>query len=584
MAVGTNVLLTNTEVGEAKNVAIGFDAMRSATTGTNNVAIGDSAFKASTTGVNTVAIGSGALKTHTTSDSNVAIGYNAMTSYTSGVNNTAIGNGSMGSATSGNSNTAIGSQTLSSNTGFSNVAIGLIALNSNTSGYYNVSIGNASLNSNTTGIYNTAVGTFAGENNTANISNTINIGPKTKLTTSNTGILKFSATQNTSYPASNQFWFGDPLNGHIDVWMRDLSANNIKSSGVDVSGNVNVTGSIYQNGVVVGATPYYNVDSSGVSIGFNNGTTIAKRNVAIGTNVLLANTAVTESKNVAIGFDAMRKTTTSTSNVAVGDSALYSMTTGGNNCAFGFSALYSNQGIANCAFGFSAASNNSGGTIDAFGAYSLGNNTSGTNNIGFGRYSLNTNTTGSNNIGLGANSGRNNTSNISNTINIGNNTKLTTGNTGIIKFSTTENTSYPATNQFWFGDPNNWINIQAGAVSKSLRPIVTPPATYVHRWDTSGSSIYATSLGANFTLDISGIPTIANQHYTVELFLSQPGTTGYYANDVKINGTTVTKKPTAENFGFTPSTTTGDIDVETFNILCTATNTYTVLAKYDKYV
>jgi len=235
--------------------------------------------------------------------------------------------------------------------------------------------------------------------------------------------------------------------------------------------------------------------------------------------------------------------------------------------------------------GYYALYNNNGQNNTAVGSGALRSNSDASNNCAFGFNALYSNTTGQHNNAIGYQAGKNNTGTINNTINIGPSTKLTANKTGILKFSEVENTSYPTTNQFWYGDPlNGWINVHAGTVSKSLQPRVTPPSTYVHRWDTSGSSIYATTLNTSFTLDISGIPTLANQHYTVELFLVQPGTTGYYANNVTINGTTVTKKPTVANFGFTPSTGAGNIDVETFNILCTATNTYTVLAKYDKYV
>ena len=230
-------------------------------------------------------------------------------------------------------------------------------------------------------------------------------------------------------------------------------------------------------------------------------------------------------------------------------------------------------------------SNTSGKFNIAIGTEALYSDISGSYNTAVGYQSLYNDVSGNYNTAIGYQAGQNNSTTINNTILIGPDTKLTTNKSGIVKFSEVENTSYPATNQFWFGDPlSGWINVHAGTLSKSLQPRVTPPATYTHRWDTSGSSIYATTLNANFTLDISGIPTLANQHYTVELFLVQPGTTGYYATNVTINGTSVTKKPTAANFGFTPSTISGNIDVETFNILCTATNTYTVLAKYDKYV
>ena len=124
------------------NVAIGFEAFKSATTSSQNTCIGSKAGSA-VTGGNNVCVGFRAGEDSTSIDSCVAIGKSAYDAANTGNENIAIGAGAMGSAvTTGGSNTAIGKDALGSLTGGAdNVAIGVNAGNAETDGNRNVFIG-----------------------------------------------------------------------------------------------------------------------------------------------------------------------------------------------------------------------------------------------------------------------------------------------------------------------------------------------------------------------------------------------------------------------------------------------------------
>lgn len=177
----------------------------------------------------------------------------------------------------------------------------------------------------------------------------------------------------------------------------------------------------------------------------NNGT-------AIGTNAMLyANSSAVSFSdyNVAVGFEALRgsstpSSNTGNSNTAIGSQSLWSNTTGNNNVAIGVQALYSNTaGIQNTAIGtstlyYNVAGNNStavgdgamlyansaGGGFTTYntaigfealrGSNTQGNNT-GINNTAIGFEALWSNTSGSSNAASGVNALFANTTGYSNT-------------------------------------------------------------------------------------------------------------------------------------------------------------------------
>jgi Chaperone of endosialidase len=141
-----------------------------------NTAVGFNALRSNTTGSSNTAVGAQALQTNTTGDDNTALGFTALLSNTEGGFNTAVGAQALQTNTTGFDNTATGDSALFSNTtGAGNTATGVDALFSNTTGSFNTAIGTQALFDNTTGTNNIALGFNAGFNVTTGSSN-IHIG------------------------------------------------------------------------------------------------------------------------------------------------------------------------------------------------------------------------------------------------------------------------------------------------------------------------------------------------------------------------------------------------------------------------
>jgi hypothetical protein len=138
-------------------------------------------------GLYNTALGYEALKVATSSDYNTAVGFRSLLSNTTGSSNSAQGAYALYYNTTGIQNTANGFHSLYSNTtGTNNTANGMNSLYYNTTGNYNTANGYASLQSNTTGNYNTAFGYNAGRyqadgtTDLATTSNSVYLGAETK--------------------------------------------------------------------------------------------------------------------------------------------------------------------------------------------------------------------------------------------------------------------------------------------------------------------------------------------------------------------------------------------------------------------
>ena len=148
-----------------------------------------------------VAIGHQAMRSATTSDHSTAIGYQALRGCTTGDYNTAIGEDAAMSIGAGNRNTTIGCRAMQSQTeGDDNVAVGALAR------YFNDS-------NHPTGSRNTAIGARAGDsggagsdcvhigygakNNTTDLNNTIAIGSGTLATKTNQTVIGNNNTVET---------------------------------------------------------------------------------------------------------------------------------------------------------------------------------------------------------------------------------------------------------------------------------------------------------------------------------------------------------------------------------------------------
>jgi len=163
VAVGYRALKTQNNDSTNYNIAIGYDAGLSVTTGTQNVIIGGKAGDALTVGDDNVAIGRAALTTDTQGSKSVAVGMNALATqnFTSANDsyNTAVGYNAGTATTTATNNTLIGGAAGDTiTTGPQNTACGRNGLTAVTTGAYNSGFGYAAGSAITTGNYCTSVG------------------------------------------------------------------------------------------------------------------------------------------------------------------------------------------------------------------------------------------------------------------------------------------------------------------------------------------------------------------------------------------------------------------------------------------
>jgi hypothetical protein len=161
----------------------------------------------------------------------------------------------------------------------------------------------------------------------------------------------------------------------------------------------NVAGS---NATAVGTRAMFNAN--------NTATPFTNDNVAVGYEALRGSTspsANTGHSNTAIGYQTLWSNTTGNYNTANGVVALLSNTTGTFNTASGFAALDDNTtGSQNTASGYAALTfNTTGGYNTAFGSGALYHNNTGNCNTALGKSSFFTGTSFSNSTALGYNAG-----------------------------------------------------------------------------------------------------------------------------------------------------------------------------------
>ncbi len=303
-------------VGSSKNVAIGFDAFKTASDSSrdNNVCIGyESASLSAFQNQYNVFVGNESGKNLSNCYSNVAIGYKAM-STGSGFDSVAVGYQAGKTATgsamaafgweagrdatglhlvaiggsylvggaardvSGDFNVAVGAGAMQEVDSDGNVAVGYAAARNQTTAVNSVSIGYFASNSNTTSGYRTMVGYEAGKNHTGMFSTGIGMD----ALESGSGVL------------------------NVAVGSNSMKANNGSRS------------------VAVGHQAMQGATSAGDC-------------VAIGADAL--NSSSAGNYNVAVGSTSAR-VATSAENVSIGYHAHYNMTSGGRNIAIGYQAGY----------------------------------------------------------------------------------------------------------------------------------------------------------------------------------------------------------------------------------------------------
>ena len=412
------------------NTAVGADALVYTTSGPHNTAIGAGSMCSNILGQSNTAVGSGSLAGNPANGSgneNVAIGAKALYS-NYGNYNIGVGCYALQNNTDGSNNTAVGYSTLQANTiGAYNTALGYRSLQANTGGSENTAVGLEALYSKTNGGLNTAIGIEAGFNDISGNFNTF-LGATTDVSSntlvySNSTALGYSAT----IDASNQIVLGGNASGSypsVKIPGSYVGINGVYNlSGIphvynlDVSGNINFTGNLYQKGLIYdasggssqwsngsGTSIYYNTGSVGIGTNspnslyaldvsgnmrttadaFINGLTVGHGIGNISTNTAVGSAALAGSNtgngyNTAIGQAALASNTAGTGNTAVGVSALQFNAAGSDNTAVGILALLSNTGSGNTGIGLQALYSNIGSNNTGVGAFALNNNLYGNN-------------------------------------------------------------------------------------------------------------------------------------------------------------------------------------------------------------
>jgi sugar lactone lactonase YvrE len=158
--------------------------------------------------------------------------------------------------------------------------------------------------------------------------------------------------------------------------------------------------------------------------------------------------------------------------------------------------------------------------------------------------------------------------------------KLTplSGSGGILPFNNslyTSNSSTALTVQAPFSCAKT-ISIQQ--IQETLNTIASPGSgTVVADWST-GDIWYVTSMTANFTINLTNLPTTANKSYSVVFTLVQ-GATPYYISALQIAGVAQTIKwPGAS----APTATASRVETETFTLMYTG-SAWTVLGQLTSF-
>ena len=201
------------------NVAVGSDALKANTTGSQNNAHGYQALRSCTSGAINNAFGHQALYSTTSGFHNNAIGFKALYSNTSGIRNVANGYGAL-YTTTGSHNTAIGYLA-----GYTTTSSGVVFLGAysglNSTGAGNTAVGYFCMyaaSGTSTGTNNTSVGDTAAYNLTTGSNNTL-IGKNAgdTITTGNNNICIGQGSDSSSATASNEITLGNNSNTSLRI-------------------------------------------------------------------------------------------------------------------------------------------------------------------------------------------------------------------------------------------------------------------------------------------------------------------------------------------------------------------------------
>ena len=512
---GTSIVSTtnlksgiNNELGSlttgGNNIALGYDAGRTITSGSNTVNIGNSAGYGNTApenifigiaaGISTagsgsgdkIAIGASAIRSVTTGYSLVAVGPNAGYSLTTGRNSVLIGHGAGYDITTGRNNVYVGHNTgYNQDTSNFNVAVGDSALygSGTASSASNVAIGYYSGYNTTTGSNNVFLGANSGYSMTTGGSNVF-VGYNTgysATTQNNITLIGDEAGYNVSSDDVTAVGQGAGRNsGGTCTWVgvqAGYSATGSANTGVGTSTLRNATG------------------GDNVAFGRNTGNAVTSGTYNTFIGALCGQNVTTGSQNICIGYGTEASSATVSNEITLGNSNITSLRIPGlqsgatDGQVLTYNATNGNITLADAGGGGASEINDlSDGHTNAYGSVGLGANalasetvTSGLNkNTATGEYAL-TNltsgyyntangwralqaaTTGNRNIGIGYEAGRNITTSSDNTI-IGYNSgySITTGSLNVAIGRDALYNSTTSTNNIAIGQQAGY-NITTGA-------------------------------------------------------------------------------------------------------------------------
>jgi hypothetical protein len=115
-------------------------------------------------------------------------------------------------------------------------------------------------------------------------------------------------------------------------------------------------------------------------------------------------------------------------------------------------------------------------------------------------------------------------------------------------------------------------------MTEKLNPLTGASGTVAHDY-TTGTVFYHTSIGANFTVNLTNTPTTAARSITITLLLIQGGTP-FIPNGFQINGSGVTIQWPG---GVTPSGRANKVDIATFILLNPSGSFTYVLGQYGSF-
>ena len=351
--IGEDVATENTLDDATQNTAVGYRSGHSLTSGdsnsfygrqtglemqdgSENTFIGMNAGATSVSGTKMVAVGVGAIGTAnvtTAATGTVAIGYDSLKVLTSGAGNTAVGFEALKSVDTGGENVAMGSEAgLDLTSGAESVLIGSRAGYNLTTTNGNVAIGRYSLYNSTDAIDCVAIGRQTMFLGSATQTGTVAIG-KNSLTNLSSGsgntAVGFGTAEQTTTGGGNTVLGYQALTGDADG---DGSDNTV----------------LGHKAMLSAVSPSKNVAIGDSAMRVMNGTANGIADcVAIGANAFFGdatNTTTGTNGTVAVGKDSLKSLTTGIKSVAVGYQSQANQTTGNRNTTLGYGTMYTADG------------------------------------------------------------------------------------------------------------------------------------------------------------------------------------------------------------------------------------------------